>query len=1006
MKTKDTVSSAITPELLPEDDNSVSRQRDLHDEVHEIKSGDYWVNKETEEVRLVRSLNVIDGILHSVNVLPHPDSIGHFSDKGALQGKRAPVSFSLEEFLNAFMYVDQEEAKRIRELEIQNIQNDIKKESEELAKGYISDSGLNASQLLTDTSENIQTDMSLPISMAQDNTVVSIKENIKKTQEIAEKQTSFIQEKTANIAKKSVQVSLFYTEVAEQSLASIDGTLVFVNKLQEGIKTLNIFLGDGVELIPLVEGDKASDEEALTFYQRKLFLDEEFFYDLAGGGADHQSLPSFREALEKDFSIIERIAPSQKSVVLMQFRRFQKRNYGSSDTVDFFQEAMNWEHDKEMFLLIRNGGSVYLIFSEDIDGGERLFPTAKEINNIFRDEKNPSKLFEGATVDNSIHFKDLRNVKARKEFDRRARYYQRIILMLNGIHSRTDKVFGHIKDEAYRDWLSIEFQQKHFKFIYDDEDALMYNTKPLDIFVSEHNSRIQAGSRVVGLWSRIANEDNATGMWNNPMHYESSQIWYVINTDEPLLVMKDQKGLYVKVECSHRWDRDKKNRYFKVYFDSCDYMLCIDYVKAEDIEYYFNSRHARASYADFAYLLLGARDFLREEEKRAKPMVMELKKHISALYSELDEDVVEEKLFESVAFWRVSNKGKPIPMLGENNYSKMVKSVSDIFYSKTLGDKTSILKEYMREHVRSPLCISTNNKGTYYIYSIVSKEDYVPLGAFDNYPFVWRHTLKVNTKGVKSEKSEQVVYREQCRYIGEEILHLERAYDGENIFNINDEHYVQKIEKLKETTDKGNSLLSKLEKGGKEIDSLLTVYLEEKETIQENGYHHHILPYTLSVIVGAYLYCQVKGKDGCYYMGSKKDLYIVEQYTNIDLLVARYGSDTLFSRMVKWIDKKYSSPSRTISSLTSVRKHKKCVFKTNIEPIWLERASVPNVKSENGFLVGDKTFCGNKRSQGITNELGVAEVRPVETFNEVVKRKSEGIDVERDGTKRFEIIVL
>jgi len=989
-------------ELVTENTASVNRQKDLHDEVHEIKSGDYWVNKETNQIRLIRSLEIIDNILHSINVLPHPGNRGQFSDSGVLHGKGKPVSFTLERFLEVFMYIDQEEAKKIREREIVEVQKEISDTAEDLAKGYITDDGVNANQMLLGTSENIQSNMDLPISMAKEQTVTSIKENIKKTQEIAEKQTTFIQEKTAVIAKKSAQMSLYYTEVAEQSLAAIDGTLVFVDKLKEGIKTLNIFLGEGVEVIPLVEGEVATDEDPLTFYQRKLFLDEEFFYNLATGGADHSSLPNFREALEKDFSIIERIAPSQKSVVLMQFRRYPKESYRNSDAVDVFMNAAQWEADKEMFLLIRNGKNIHLIFSDDIDKGERLFPTAKEINSIFKDKRNPSKLFEGATVDNSIKFNDIRNVEARKEFDRRARYYQRIILMMNGIHSRTDKVFGHVKDEAYRDWLSIDFQQKNFKFVYDDEDALVYNSKSLSTFVDEHNNRIQEGSRIVALWSDIVDEDNATGMWSKPIHSEPKQIWFVNDTLKPQLVCQDEKGLYVKLLCHHRWG-DKEDKNFKVYFKYHSHMLCLDYVKVKDIEYYFNSRHARSKYMSFARLLIGARDYLKEETLVAKPIVDELKKHISALYSELLVETIEIKLFESISFWRVLNKGIQIFSRGDKNYSNMVKSISNIFYERTLGNKTSEVKTFMRENIFSPLSIGTNNLGLYYVYSIVKKEDQVEIGAYKDYPFVWKQTLKINSKGISVAKKEQIVYKE--RYLGEELLHREREHEVESDFKTIDLDYVQKVEQIREEIKKGNTLLDILENNSSEADRVLRPCFDDKVAIARKKYTKLILPYAVSLPVAIHIE-QKKPKSGYYSYGEKNTLYITERFTNIELLIARYGSDELYADLIKWISTYHTEPSNFTDNLDVIREYKKNVFKEYSDPIYLGSNIIPKVKTKEGLLVKNKTFFGNEGASDLVRGWNPHERSSTyKTLEEIMQRRDDNIRVD-DGEKRHILIPL
>jgi len=78
------------------------KQKDIESDEVEIKSGDYWREKETGLIRLLRSLTVIDGILHSVSVLQHPTKQSGFDNNGRPSWTASPDDLTVDEFLDAF----------------------------------------------------------------------------------------------------------------------------------------------------------------------------------------------------------------------------------------------------------------------------------------------------------------------------------------------------------------------------------------------------------------------------------------------------------------------------------------------------------------------------------------------------------------------------------------------------------------------------------------------------------------------------------------------------------------------------------------------------------------------------------------------------------------------------------------------------------------------------------------------------------------------------------------
>ena len=872
-----------------------------------INSGDYWVHKESGLVRLIRSLKVIDGELHSLKVLPHPSE------------NKSENNLTVSDFLCKYSPIDQEEAVAKRREEIEGIHKEIDSLSRDLAIGYVDNDGVSANKQLSNISNQTKSDMSLPIAMAKSDDVERVKQKVEDIKALAEKQSQFIKKNTSEIANKTNEVSRFYTEKAEQSLASIEGTLSFVSKLQEGIHTLDLFLGEGVEVIPLVLGEDADSNEPITFYQRKLFLDEEFFYDLANGGVSCSSLEDFKKSLVNDFSIIERMLPTPKSVVLMQYRRYHKER-GFISSISEAIAAM--EEDKagqEMFLLVRNGRSVYFVFSEDVQHGERLFPTARELEGVF---KNESGLFSGIEIDRQINYHDIENAHARDVFDKKSLYYKRLLILLNGIHYKNPAIFGKLKDESYDDWMSLAFQKGNFNFVHDDEEVLGVDFVPVSDFMREHNSKIQKGSRVIGLWDKLMNEDSASGIFSKGHRTESYKNWNPIETLEPQLVEMKDNALCCYIECRHEYYHDKKKR-FKCLVDTkrAQDFLVVDNIKSEMIDFYLESRAARVDYAVYASLMIGARDMLREEEQEHKPYVKFLQKHIQNLYPAMASGYIHEKLFESLVFWRRKNKGVLIPDIRKKENEKYLKQVSDIFYAKTDGGKLTVVEAYIEEEGIEPLSIFTDNSIKYFIYAEVPKEERVEFGSYETYPFVYKYTLQAQKKGMKLIKKEQVFYGE--KRLNEEELKSYRTLildDGDENISYK---YIKDLENIKRNVSHGRELFSRLLSDDTfDMQSFLLSLYHDREIKQKNDKGNHVLNYCVIIPCGAVMKERLTNQ----YYYQKKELVLLAQKSSLDALIMRYGDSAIKEANIEWTRKTYQKSEERIEKLLMMSEGQDSIF--------------------------------------------------------------------------------
>jgi len=905
--------------LITQEDNQT--QTDLNQDEAPIVSGEYWIKKDTKELRLIVALNVIDNILHSIKVLTHPSRGENIRE------------FTIDDFYDKFEYIPQDRVEEIRDAEIEQVTLEITELREALKVGYVDEEGNNVNKMLTSMAEQTKSNMSLPISMAQDNSVSKVKTRVEDVKALAEKQTTFIKDKSEQISKKSSLIGTFYKERAAQSLAAIDGTLQFVKKLNKGIHSLDIYLGEGVTILNLAEGESASKNDLVHFYQRKLFLDEEWFYNLEKFGADFRDLTNFKDEVAKDFSIVERMLPSPKSIVLMQYRRGEKRkthNYSNDDVsfakafADMMQEIEEKQYNEECFLLIRNGKNLYMVVSDDIGKGGRLFPTSQEMKEIFKDG---TTMFDGVEVDKSLSFKDGKNFEARTKADEVTTYYKRLLIMINGIQDR-EEIFGELKERNYDDWMSHSFQKDNFVFIHDDEDGLDYKSETLQDFVTRHNKNMKVGSRIVADWKNYMDEDTAPGMFSSPHKRKITQEYRPIETFEPQLIERVDGELCCYIKCTKGFDfgNNPTIRRIKVLLDGDGYYgrsdhLVIDELKTEDINYYLESRKHRTHYMYFARMLIAVKRFLEKEEIDATPSVNNLHAHVSSLYPEINKETIVKKLYESISFWRRKHKGEMLPIFNEDN-KKVLKELSDIFFYKTIADDRESLKSYAEKENLDLIKISSAHNGKYYLYSVVKEEDKFYFGSKEKYPFIERRTLVKQRKGYKLEKKEQIGQDEYT--IVEEVLQTFKELDPiqrrlKPIYN-----YPKKINNIHKMVEE-SALQYKNFIESDDKDIMLSEMLEDKLNIQKKDRGGYILPYFITFPVALYFAALHEGQDR--YNGMRKNHNVlVEVAASLDALIARYGSQELYDKYLVWVYANYKNAESTVERLEKIRKCRGEVF--------------------------------------------------------------------------------
>lgn len=882
-----------------------TKSYDINKEV-DVAGGQYWRylgednnNALCGQLLLVASLNIIDGYLHSLQIFYHPST-----------KKTGDFRIDTEEFFEKFEYVPDAEAQKIRDAEMSEVKELIDQTRNEMLIGYVDDNGMKASDAMHAIAHSGASDID-NFHAATATSVAVIERQSESIKNLAEKQKEYVSSKAVTLKENTSLLACYYTEQGQQALASVGQVFKFVKKLDSGIRTLGIFLGRGVKLTRLSSGAEAASDIPLTFYQRKLFLDEEWFFNMLDGGCDFMDFENFASAIEADFSVIERMLPSERSVVLVQYRRHDKKYFDYDEMKTFaakfgaiMKEAALNEENKARFLLVRNGKNVFRIDSDDLKEGMRLFPTAVEIDDCYRSSKYGMR-FGGVTDDSKFKPSDLEYVEARDKHDHKAVYYKRVLLMLFGVHSREPEVFGSFMGvEQYASWYMGDFQQKCCAFIHDDEDALDHKRPSATEWIGAKNKMVQPGSRIVADWGRMMDVDSAPGAYSSKVDsdHRAYMNWRPVER-LALTVVKSSGGrLYVEAPCRHSWHNTERN--IKVYLDRASGYLTLDDIDFGDITMYFNSRKERENYEQFIGVLSKAREVLIEETKTVEPFRAEL---IDAVAGYFEADAVEEvarAVDDGIRLWRAVNGGKMVPARDNTaEYAKALEAIGKNIWGSMRGDHLLPVEAYIAENGIDPVRLTMDGRGNYFLYEDAEERFWfgreTPIFLKRSKLKVGKRSCSVETASIVSAMdvpSERVIVRYKTR---QPDKHIHFSVGGA-------------LEDISKMAAEAGSALEDFVINGMDdetADALIAEFKNEKPRSNHVAIPAHCYPLCLA---GHYAY------GGEYNWSYTKALVGLVRASGIKM-VAAFGSDEAYRRLEDAIKGKFRWPASHLESLAAVR---------------------------------------------------------------------------------------
>lgn len=717
---------------------------------HSLLAGQYWsalVDIPAEAIAagdtlLINSLRYADNNLHTVILRAHPRHYGQWvnvevvgkDDEKSITGKELNVHrFLTADFLASFEY--QPDHETIRQSELKTIQDEVAGLQMRLTETLQDSSALREMAMKKVVEEatkrgSMAVDRMLPavrnaedaaVTMALGTVQDALSQGVSEGQvslmaEVAEREgkiagavAAIITSSTGAITKALEKMHPYYAELAAAKLAGTQESIEQASKIQAGVLTLELFVGKNVTVVDIVDGEPADNNIPLTLCQKKLVVDEELsaWCDI-GENFDFRSISSFHQALKDNPGLVEQIFPTERCVLVMvTTRRF----------IDYRDAWTNVEYNNKnsvVFLMVRNGQNIKQIYSpvESHLGASRLFPSEDEQQAHFRG-------FDGAT----IKFEDVAYTDRLKSHDLMALHYRRLLIMLFGLDQRL-ALFGQFYPQHEKaNFLNLDFQERYFHFLHDDDGTGLLaspDSQTLEEFITEKNSYMQSGSRLLCNWSELMTPRTAPGAVKEDTSYSGYSFAAVTGEKVSAAVLYrqgDSLAVDVTVErCSTR-------KMFNCKVNVSVYepwrsgeaelaYLCLDAVGPEELARFIQQRKFRSNHLFYIRFFKAAIKFLEQERERELPHRQYLLTAMQESGMRLPENI-QELINQCISSWKTGNRG--VSLDDGMSTEKGRRALLNQLYRLTQG--TSEMITVIQEHVAASgshlLRAGVNSSGNY-----------------------------------------------------------------------------------------------------------------------------------------------------------------------------------------------------------------------------------------------------------------------------------------------------
>lgn len=753
-----------------------------------FQAGEYWKaveaipkeNIDEGEVLLIETIKWVDEKAHTVVVRSHPSKYGDYvrvkyvDEDNETQSRHVKCTshhFLVDDFLSLFEH--EPDAEKIREAELGEAravidglqQKLVGTQSDPDKMQQIVDAGL-AEKSKKDDKQNLPARPEDLHSLGQivsgsvsdavtsglnEGTVDQLKVAIDQQRDIAEIKANWIKARTNEITSAVSRLTPFFEEKAAAALAATQDARTYAETLRKGIETLDLYVGNGVQVETISEGTDAGRDIPLSFVQKRLWMDEELavFADV-DEYFDFRDHEKFDEVLRAEPGLVDQIFPTERCVVAMATNRFV--DYGEPNV-----NRVNNEANRHAFLMIRNGGNIHRVYSSIDSHGKtpRLFPSQDEQNRVFRG-------FDGK----DINFDDVEFGYRYERHQNLSLHYKRFLILMAGLDHRL-QLFGEFYPrDVGNNFVSMEFQETFCNFVHDDDGSGMLPGEKRPDFVTwlkEKNAQLRSGSRVLCHWSELLTHKTAPSAcertrWGDVVSRDRI-LYRPENSFDVLVTQLDKKEICVKIPVSGEGYNFKQRSFTsRVCLTAYEYdefsnerfaFLVLDSVHPDDLRWYINNRDQRTGHVK--YIRLFKRALQEVEKDRAEEAHARERLKVAIMNRGVAKDAAtaESVVEKTVASWRASRRGLSFLKFDGEKPPRGWGAVMDL--AATIGSDRDLaaneIEAFAREKGLSPLRVSLTGRGDFVLYASPSDEERDDRFA----PFVWVH--RINLGKIISETS-------------------------------------------------------------------------------------------------------------------------------------------------------------------------------------------------------------------------------------------------------------
>lgn len=578
----------------------------------------------------------------------------------------------------------------------------------------------------------------------------------KKRIAMAEATSKWLTQRASQMGELLKGLTPYYAEKGRVALARSSKAINYVKDITQGLKSLKLYTGDGVDVVAITEGVSAPAMQKLTLVQGKRYMDEELaVWADVDESFDWKSQNLFFETIKNSPSLVNQLFPTERCVVSVAVTR---RTIQYDRNLPEYEKVISEIKNRYVFLLARDGENIHAIYSTEPshECARRLFPTSQEVSNPFRG-------IDGST----IGLKDVSFGKSVERFNDIALHYKRFLILLCGLDHRMT-LFGDFypRDSALQ-FMSLEFQNTYFDFLEDDDHNRLIGSsmEDVDSWINRCNKAVRSGSRIV-----ISSGSGLMG--SSPQLKRLHNMTVKVHRLPDFLVAtrtKTNHSISVPIES----DYNSEKGFATAWLDGIDsdthknWFLCMDLVRVEQVRRYIYSRTSRAGSISWIRTLKRAESILTSEEVSQKELHAALFK--AATENEiLTPDEAHEAIHTALATWRAARRGESAPSVDD---TKSVHELLTLMYpsDKIENATQEWLSALVAEMGATPLMLCRTGRNKLVLYVQASEEDKAPYAQGVHWSWVKRLVIDV-LKSKLSVKSSSLVWMEEGKSNPAEIV--------------------------------------------------------------------------------------------------------------------------------------------------------------------------------------------------------------------------------------------